>query len=320
MEETTITAIGSVIVSIIGAVVSIAVARINARASAKKEVNTRAEGVLVEAKEAFESVRDIDKKIENGLSRGDRSPSQTENIDRAWIEALTQFVEAYRVKIDVLELFGVDIPADFYYNFAVYYAFVRRDWVTGNYFIDKTLKASQGLKIEDSIDFLRWAARINRLNRNETEAARTLTRIINVIGDPGFSYKGMYNDLYRARLYRSRGFCYFNKNDNYAAIQDFNRAVDLAGKDKEIKIAYCYCGLAMAIYREHKRSIDAKTLDEVVGYYKEAKKREPWLYGQDAEEFWHNLERLEHEKKYYITELEKETLEKVYDLYQSREG
>jgi tetratricopeptide (TPR) repeat protein len=320
MDGNIIAFISSVIVSIIGAVSAIAVAKIKAKDSAKTVMNTQSRDILADTKKAFDKIEGIDKKIENGIAKSDKVSvsDRTEDFDRAQIEALTQFVEKYRIKVDILELFSVDIPAGFFYNFAIYYSFVKKDFITGSYFIDKTLEISQKQKSENQIDYLRWAARIQRLKRNEGEAARILTKILGMVKEPDFQRAGAYDDFYNARLYRSRWFCYFNQNDYHAAIHDFNRAISLIGEHSDTKIPYCYCGLAMAIYRECKKDLNKKVVDKILEAYGEAIRREPYLYGKDAKELLHNLNRLESENKYFFTELEKETLEGVYELYRSK--
>jgi tetratricopeptide (TPR) repeat protein len=252
------------------------------------------------------------------MSELERIPSHTEEIDSAWVDALTQFVEAYRIKIDILELFEVKIPSGFFYNFAVYYAFVRKDFTTANYFIEKSLKA-ENQKVENVIDILRWAARINRLNRNETEAANFLTRIINLISASDFPYKNKYDDLYKARIYRSRGFCYFNKLDYDGAIKDFNHSLNLSDRP-DTKLPYCYGGLAIATYKANKENLNDRTITEIIGYYEEAFKRERYFFAEDLQEFQENIKHLEANKQYYFSEFEKDALEDVYELYKSRKS
>lgn len=322
MEKEILRAIVSIVIALIGAIASIIVADKKVKKSVKEEIKTKSKSIINKAKIDFRKINGIDKRIAERMSSLEKSPYSTESIDVAWMEGLTKFVETYRIKIDALELFDASIPSDFYYNFAVYYAFIKKDFITANFFIKKSLDIDKDKEIKDKIHILRWAARINRLNRNESEAANYLTDILKEIDAVNFPYKDIYDDIFKAKILRSRGFCYFNMYKYDGAIQDFKQSINYSEISKDSKLPYCLCGIAMSLYRKNKRDIqnNIKIEEYIIEKYKESVELEPNFYGENNRAFENNMIYLEEAKKYYFSEFEKITLEDVYELCNAKQA
>lgn len=245
--------------------------------------------------------------IENSLIRTEITPSQiTENIDENWESALNEYELKYRIKIEILEVLGRSIDKDVYYNLGVLQAFFKKKYKLALNYFEKAKRIAP-----NEIYIRRWCARAYRLNNFEQEAIDDLNFIINSITAPNFKGLEEYNDVYLARVYRSRGFCYFNLDQPEKAINDFNNAIKKA-ESEDVKLPNSFCGLSISNYR-------LKNFSEAVDYYKKTIQLEKMFDGYNVEELEENLKYLETKKKYYFTNKEKETIKEVFKLWKNEQ-
>ena len=316
-----------IIITTIVSVSSIAVATITGYSAVKSQINKQINNENEKQKTAYKTQIDNDLKNVKGLD--DRIikniSDQTLEISYSDKMELINFVENNRIKIGLLEILGVEVSEYVYYNFAIYYAFINSDFNQAKYFIDKSYQIAVNQNIEEKIPLLRWFARIERLNRNENEAQKILTNIINCIKSKNFENRNKIDDLknYLSCLYRSRGYCYFNIDQYDGAIDDFSQSIKLANKD-DIKLAYAYLGLAMSyLYKYQPNADDSKNFEEIYSCYIKAIDIDKLFYAANSRELEDNIIKLTDlngKRRFYISEREKEGIRKLFDFISKHNG
>lgn len=316
-----------IIITTIVSVSSIAVATITGYFAVKSQINKQINNENEKQKTAYKTQIDNDLKNVKGLD--DRIikniSDQTLEISYSDKMELIHFVENNRIKIGLLEILGVEVSEYVYYNFAIYYAFIKSDFNQAKYFIDKSLQIAVNQNIEEKIPLLRWFARIERLNRNENEAQKILTKIINCIKSKNFENINKIADLknYLSCLYRSRGYCYFNIDQYDGAIDDFSQSIKLANKD-DIKLAYAYLGLAMSYLCKYQPDADdSKNFEEIYSCYINAIDIDKLFYATNSRELEENIIKLTDlngKRRFYISEREKEGIRKLFDFISKHNG
>lgn len=255
-------------------------------------------------REGLKKVIETISELENSLIRAEITPSEiTEKMDESWESVLTEYEGKYKVKIEILEVLGRSIDKDVYYNLGVFYAFFKKKHKLALHYFEKAKQIAP-----EEIYIRRWCARAYRLNNLEQKAIDELTFIINSINSPTFERSDKYDYIYLSRVYRSRGFCYFNLDCFEKAIDDFNNAIT----KKDVKLPNSFCGLAISYYK-------SGNVSGAVSNYKKAINLEEKLGGGSIEELIRNLKYLETKKKYYFSEREKEAIEKVFELWKNEQ-